>query len=38
MTMDKLKQAATLVHEYVKSYPYAGWVVAAGIATVWWLV
>jgi len=36
--MEKLKLAAELVHEYVKDYPYAGWIVAAGIVTVWVLV
>ena len=36
--MDKLTQAVKLVHEYVQDYPYVGWVVAAALVTVWWLV
>jgi len=33
--MEKLKLAAELVHEYVKDYPYAGWIVAIAIAAGW---
>jgi len=36
--MDAFMASLQKAHEYVKSYPYAGWVVAAAIATVWWLV